>query len=88
MAKKKAAPPVKRNVPSPQSLAWIESHPRFDVDPAYQSRVIAAHDGWLSRGGVAGTDEYVAFIDGRLRDFYQRDDHGSMVAAREAARGL
>lgn len=82
--KLKNAPPAApvRQGPTAESQAWMDSHPRINVDPDYQARVAAADSSWRARGLPVGTKDYVKFIDDNLKAYYGRDDHGSIEAAR------
>lgn len=73
--------------PTAESRAWIDAHPRFNIDPEYQQRVMAADNAWRARTGGrdVGTKAYVDFIESNVRAYYGRDDHGSLDAMKDRA---
>jgi len=65
--------------PSADSQAWIDAHPRFEVDPDYHASVVTAHNAWIARGkaSTVGSKEYVEFIDTRMAAKYGAN-HGEI----------
>lgn len=68
-----------RTGPTAESLAWMESNPRINVDPKYQAAVAAADSAWRARGMPVGTKDYVNFIDSNMRAAFG-SNHGTMEA--------
>lgn len=67
--------------PSADSRRWIETHPRFHVDPDYQAAATAADKSFrmLYGGQDVGTQKYVDFIEKNLTARYG-DNHGTYEA--------
>lgn len=83
--KLKNAPPPRQQQeqqgPSADSRRWIETHPRFHVDPDYQAAATAADKSFrmLYGGQDVGTQKYVDFIEKNLTARYG-DNHGTYEA--------
>lgn len=77
------APGARRGTapPSAEAQRWLETHPRYGVDPEYQARVQTAHNYALAMGHDLGSPEYVAVIERNLDAFYG-PNHGTLEAAK------
>ena len=69
--------------PSPEAMAWIDSHPRFHldasgrpVDGAYRAEALAAHDRAVKHY-QEGSREYIRYIDSHMRQFEERAPEGA-----------
>lgn len=62
---------------SPDAQRWLDEHPRFGADKAYQGRAIVAHNDALAAGMADGSREYVDFIERELTTHYG-EGHGAI----------
>lgn len=67
---------------TPKALSWIDKHPEFKTDKAFNEKAIRAHYAARGEGIAEDTDEYFAFLDKRLGF---ADDTADADAAAEAA---
>lgn len=72
--------------PSADSRRWIETHPRFNVDPDYQASATAADKSFRMLYGQqdVGTQKYVDFIEKNMVARYG-ENHGSFEAMKGGA---
>lgn len=66
--------------PSPESLAWIRAHPRWNSDPEYQAAVKAADNAYLTQYGWDnyGKKHYVDFVESTMTDRFG-EGHGNVA---------
>lgn len=62
---------------SPDAQRWLDEHPRFNSDKAYQGRAIVAHNDALAAGLPDGSREYVEYIERELTSHYG-EGHGDI----------
>jgi hypothetical protein len=71
---------------TPQSGAWVRSHPEYARDPAKYRKMVAAHEMAMADGFTADTPEYFASINDTLRIPARADTLSSADPTTDAAR--
>jgi hypothetical protein len=59
---------------TPQSAAWVRSHPEYARDPAKYRKMVAAHEMAMADGFSVDTPEYFASVEDTLRIPSQRQE--------------
>src|ERR1700677_1138182 len=59
---------------TPQSAAWVRSHPEYARDPAKYKKMVAAHEIAMADGFSVDTPEYFASVEDTLRIPSQRQE--------------
>lgn len=59
--------------PSAEAKRWLDAHPRFFEDKAFNATAIAGHNMALAKGHEEGSREYVSAVDDFLRQHYPEE---------------